>query len=167
MYRGLPPLVPQVQESGSADCWLAALISWKYATSGKPFSGDPYKAQGEFLKKLPTVGIDPTTLMLDEKYIKPLLEMEGMVVKEITKPLNLSALGSKFLAKKLEFSYVYVVYRLPSKNIWHAEVIYGVGRPTGKEEQISSMNPSYPRYENHPFSYFDGMTMVVLGWLWV
>jgi hypothetical protein len=149
---------------GHFDCWLAALASWKSVTRGKPVA--KHDVLNFLYKYYPELyaGIDMDD-KLNPAYLKRILEAEGMAVLEM-KRKRLSSLGSNFLAKKLEYTHIYLAYHEPNR-VGHAQVIYGVGHPTGKGEQISTMNPFLPMYENNPFGFFDKMTNVVLGWMFV
>jgi hypothetical protein len=71
-----------------------------------------------------------------------------------------AALTASMVNEKLKHGHVLLVYNL-SPGIAHANVVYGVGYPTGKERLISVMDPSETTrnpqtglYRNRPVSFY-------------
>lgn len=155
-YRNLPPLVEQ---KAPDLCWAAALESWLRATPGRAaikrddipalFPNYQVGIQGLFNylnpAHLPDVAADPR--------IK-------MYLANVTPP---SIITSTIIAKYLEIGHLYLC-TMNGATVGHCRVVYGVGYPDGKTEQISVMDPLFGAYRNEPLSALKKMSELKFGW---
>lgn len=155
MYKKLPKLVGQ---STNWSCWAAALESWLDVT--------PYRSkqsQQTLIDAYATHedgGLDPLssgeTADRDFESLAGDLSIAYTVVKG-------SALTLDFIDEKLKTSHVLLMYNL-APGVAHANVIYGIGMPNGKEMLISVMEPSPGIYVNRPLNFYSGRSAIIVGW---
>lgn len=138
-YRKLPPAVRQ---HDSYMCWAAATESWlKAVVGGSPPTQDDLAGM---YSSGPNGRLEPTDF-------PKVASGEGMAYKVIlAKNLDTSFIADK-LRKK---GHVLLIYNLPSGKVSHANVVYGVGYPEGKDLKISVMDPETATYVNRPSSFY-------------
>ena len=156
-YRSLP--YPPVYQKGEDYCWAAALESWLRATTGRKVieQDDLPNMFREYLIK-----IGSRSIYLNPIYLVNLAKDSDirMALAEATDP---SVITSEIFAKFLEKGHLYLC-TFSSTLVGHCYVVYGVGYPDGKTEQISVMDPWIGTYSNIPISELKTLSNVRLGW---
>jgi len=158
MYLKLPKYVKQ---STTWSCWAASMESWlALATFGRKPS------QQELINEYATHsngGLDPLGQARSFESLAADFAVEYQVFPG-------RSLTMAFIEEKLHISHVLLVYNL-SAGVAHANVVYGIGYPTGKEKLISVMDPSETTpdkltglYRNRPLSFYTQRASVLVGW---
>lgn len=145
-YKGLPRLV--VQETNTS-CWAAVLESWLAIIPGRNWR----PKQSELMEMYPDLTFDDGSIKPKE-LVAQIAPQAGMSATWI----SASSFTAEFLAGKLQTDgHLVIGYKETSRSRQggHVVVCYGVGRPDGKNQQISVMDPSKDAgYRNRDFSYF-------------
>ena len=162
MYRKLPKYVRQTT---TWSCWAAAMESW--------LDAQPYgrkATQAELIEEYathPNGGLDPIgSGATADRSFERLADDFSMDYKVMAG----SDLTLDFIDERLLKGHVILVYNL-SPGVAHANVVYGVGRPTGKDRLISVMDPSEITgdkqtglYRNRSIDFYKKRKVVIVAW---
>lgn len=155
-YKALPKLVYQID---STSCWAAVMESWVASIPGRKFK----PTQDEMLASYPDKTF-PDGSVIPAELEGEISSSYGMANEWIDR----SSLTATYLAGKLA-SMGHLVIGYHRRGLGgHVVVCYGVGRPTGKDQMVSVMDPDTSAgYQNRPFSTFRPMTnnqKIFVGW---
>jgi hypothetical protein len=165
MYRELPRYVKQ---STLWSCWAAALESWLEVT---PYTKSQHYTQDDLLSVYRTY----ESGMLD---YEPPADNPDRCFKAVARDFSMyeqlldpgSLLTIDMIEEGLNHGHVLLVYNV-TPTVSHANVVYGVGYPTGREQLISVMDPGVEElekqtgyYRNRPLSFYQGKSVVLIAY---
>ena len=155
-YKNLPPVVNQIKDDY---CWAAALESWLRATPGRRVI-EQLDLPSEFPEYIMTIG--KLTHYLNPSHLVDLAK-EPDIRMSLAEAKDPNVITSEILADFLGKGYLYLC-TFSGSAVGHCYVVYGVGYPDGKTEQISVMDPAFGAYRNIALSKLKELSNIRLGW---
>ena len=145
-YRALPKQV--IQETNKS-CWAAVLESWLGILPNRNWR----PKQTELMEMYPDLTF-PDGSIIPKELVAQVAPQAGMSCSWI----DSSTLTASYLAGKLQSDgHLVIGYLDASRSVrgGHVVVCYGVGRPNGKDQLVSVMDPSKDAgFRNRSFDYF-------------
>lgn len=156
MYRKLPKIVSQ---NSSWTCWAAGMESWLDAT---PFRRkDKQSELVSMYATYPTGGLDAVSSAGTAERDFETLASDFSIEYEVKTKKHPVRFG--FLNECLTKSHVLLIFKV-SPRVAHTHVVYGVGKPDGKDTQISVMDPSPGIFMNKSIYFYLRRQPVIVGW---
>ena len=161
MYLKLPRYVKQTMTNS---CWAAGMESWLEQV---PYGAK--RTQAELIAEYATqadgglVAIASNGSGRDFESLASDFSIEYAVLRGSTLTLD-------YIDDKLRYGHVIVAYNM-GPNSSHANVVYGVGYPTGGQRMVSVMDPNVTTshsstglYRNRVLSFYSSRTFLIVGW---